>query len=258
MPSTEKIRLAVWKLTSCDGCQLQLLNLEDQLLALSDSVNFAYFPEGFRKPDRGRYDISLVEGSITTPHDRARLLHIRRKSSMVVAMGACATAGGIQALRNFNDIRQWMGLVYPRPEAIEALSHSTPIGDHIHVDLELRGCPVNATQLMAVILAGRDGRVPQLPTYSLCMECKRLGHICVSVAGGIPCMGPVTQAGCGALCPAVGRGCYGCFGPCDTANTAALRRIWLVRMGLTPERVQRAFQGINAWAEPFRHESEPL
>jgi sulfhydrogenase subunit delta len=256
MKVTSKIKLAVWKLTSCDGCQLQLFNLEDQLPAMSEAITFAYFPEGFRNTVKGRYDLSLVEGSITTPHDKARILEIRRASRIVVGLGACATAGGIQALRNFNDIRRWIGIVYPRPDAIETLAQSSPLSDHIQVDLELRGCPVSSSQLLTVIMACRRGRKPRLPTYSLCMECKRLGHVCVTVAGDIPCMGPVTQAGCGALCPAYSRGCYGCFGPCDTPNTSALRRIWQQRLGLTERRIRQAFQGVNAWAQPFRQESE--
>ncbi len=256
MQPSSKIRLAVWKLASCDGCQLQLFNLEDQFMALSDIVTFAYFPEGFRSPASGRFDLSLVEGSVTTPHDEARIHRIRRVSRMVVAMGACATAGGIQALRNFNAVRQWMDIVYPRPELVETLKKSTPLSDHIRVDLELRGCPINGSQLMAVIAACSRGCKPRLPTYSLCMECKQAGHVCVTVAGGIACMGPVTQAGCGALCPGFGRGCYGCFGPCDTANTAALHHIWRERLGLSEKRIRHAFQGVNAWAHPFRQESE--
>ena len=255
MAERVKTKLAVWKLASCDGCQLQLLNLEDQLLAIAETITFAYFPEGFSNPVKGRYDISLVEGSVTTPHDETRIHQIRRQSRLVIAMGACATAGGIQALRNFDDIRRWVGIVYPRADAIATLSRSTPLSDHIRVDGELRGCPVSAGQLLTMILACSHRRMPQLPTHSLCMECKRRGVVCVSVAGGIPCMGPVTQAGCGALCPANGRGCYGCYGPCDTPNTVALRQMWQ-RMGLSDERIRQTFQGINAWSTPFRRESE--
>ena len=256
MNASGKIKLAVWKLASCDGCQLQLLNLEDQFLELSEKMTFAYFPEGFRNTIPGRYDISLVEGSITTPHDETRIHHIRRVSRVVVAMGACATSGGIQALRNFNDVRQWLGIVYPRPELLDTLKKSTPLSDHIQVDLELRGCPVSRSQVMKTLMAFSRGRKPQLPTHSLCMECKRRGYVCVTVADGIPCMGPVTQAGCGAICPAYGRGCYGCYGPCDTPNTAALRRLWRQLPGMPERRIRQAFQGINAWAEPFRQESE--
>lgn len=258
MNHDEKIKLAVWKFASCDGCQLRLLNAEDRFLSIAKEVTFARFPEGFRNVAKGRYDISLVEGSITTPNDAQRIHQVRRMSRVVVAMGACATSGGIQALRNFDDVAGWTRIVYPRPDTIEILKKSTPLSDHIHVDHELRGCPINPKQLIEVISACRQGRRPHLPTHSLCQECKRMGHICMTVATGAPCMGPVTQAGCGAICPAVGRGCYGCFGPCDTANTHALHQVWLHRLQVPDDDIRRAFRGINAWAIPFRRESERL
>lgn len=254
----KKIKLAVWKFASCDGCQLQLLNAEDRFLSIAEEVTFARFPEGFRNVVKGRYDISLVEGSITTPSDAQRIQQVRRRSRLVIAMGACATSGGIQALRNFNDAGGWARMVYPSPGTIDMLKKSTALSDHIHVDHELRGCPINPDQLIEVIAACRQGRNPALPTHSLCLECKRLGHICVSVAGRVPCMGPVTQAGCGAICPAVGRGCYGCFGPCDTANTHALRQVWRQHLQMPADDIRRAFRGINAWSTPFRRESERL
>ena len=256
MNPEKKIKLAVWKLTSCDGCQLRLLNVEDRFLSIAGEVAFARFPEGFRKVARGRYDISLVEGSVSTPRDARLVQQIRRQSRVVVAMGACATSGGIQALRNFNDAGKWMRMVYPSPDTIDILKKSTALSDHIHVDHELRGCPINPEQLIEVISACRQGRKPSLPTHSLCQECKRMGHVCVTVAAGVPCMGPVTQAGCGAICPAVGRGCYGCFGPCDTANTRALHQVWEQQLKVPADDICRAFRGITAWATPFRRESE--
>ena len=258
MHTARKTKLAVWKLTSCDGCQLQLLNLEDRFLNLAEQFTFAYFPEGFREVIGGRYDISLVEGSVATSHDAVRLQQVRRRSRIVIAMGACATAGGIQALRNFDDVRRWLGMIYPRPEQIDTLEHSTPLSHHIQVEAELRGCPVNRSQLMRMLLDYRRGRASRVATTCLCMECKRLGLVCVTVVGKIPCLGPVTQAGCGAVCPAHGRGCYGCFGPSDTPNTAALRCLWHDRLALTPEEIRRVFRGVNAWSEAFRRESERL
>lgn len=256
MNPEKKIKLAVWKLTSCDGCQLQLINAEDRFLSIAGVVEFARFPEGFRNVARGRYDISLVEGSVTAPRDARLVQQIRRQSRVVVAMGACATSGGIQALRNFSDAGKWMRMIYPSPGTIDILKKSTALSDHIHVDHELRGCPINPDQLIELIAACRQGRKPNLPTHSLCQECKRMGYICVTVASGVPCMGPVTQAGCGAICPAVGRGCYGCFGPCDTANTRALHEVWQRQLEVPVDDIRRAFRGITAWATPFRRESE--
>ena len=255
MPRTRKPTLAVWKFASCDGCQLSLLDCEDELLAVTDQIEIANFAEASRAMVKGPYDLSLVEGSITTPHDAQRILDIRRASKFLVTIGACATAGGIQALRNFRDVKEFVAVVYARPAYIETLSKSTPIADHVLVDFELRGCPINKHQLLEVISAFLSGRKPNTPHHSVCVECKLRGNVCVMVAHGTPCLGPVTHAGCGAICPAYHRGCYGCFGPKETPNTVSLGRAF-TQMGSTPQDLIRAFRSFNACAEPFRKESE--
>ena len=247
--------LAVWKFASCDGCQLSLLDCEDELLAVVGRVKIANFPEASRAVVRGPYNVSLVEGSITTPHDEERIHKIRRMSKILITIGACATAGGIQALRNFKDVDEFISIVYANPGYIKTLSKSTPIADHVAVDFELRGCPINKYQLLEVITALLAGRKPNIPTYSVCMECKRKGNVCVMVAHGTPCLGPVTQAGCGAICPSYNRGCYACFGPKETPNTASLAD-WFKQMEMGEHDLVRAFRGFNAYAEPFRKESE--
>lgn len=256
MAAQHKPKLAVWKFASCDGCQLSLLNCEDELLSVAGAVEIAYFPEATRAVHRGPYDLSLVEGSITTPEDVERIQAVRRASRYLVTIGACATAGGIQALRNFANVEEYIALVYARPDYIRTLATSTPIADHVFVDFELRGCPVNQYQLLEVISAFLHGRKPSIPAYSVCLECKRRGTPCVMVADGVPCLGPVTQAGCGAICPAYRRGCYGCFGPMETPNTAALSAWWQSQLGVDDEDLVRAWRGFNAYAEPFRKESE--
>mgnify|MGYP006277956803 CR=1 FL=1 len=255
MTARKKPKLAVWKFASCDGCQLSLLDCEDELLAVAEAIHIANFPEASRAVVRGPYDLSLVEGSITTQHDAERIHQIRRSSRHLVVIGACATAGGIQALRNFADVERYKTLVYANPEYIECLAKSTPIADHIYVDFELRGCPINKYQLLEVVSAFLNERKPNIPRYSLCMECKRKGNICVMVASGTPCLGPVTQAGCGALCPSYARGCYACFGPAATANTASLAK-WFEQSGMSGDETRRFFRGFNAGAEPFRKQSE--
>lgn len=254
MPRDRKPKLAVWKFASCDGCQLSLLNCEDELLAVAGHVEIAYFPEASRAVAKGPYDLSLVEGSITTPHDVELIQRVRRVSKHLVTIGACATAGGIQALRNFKDVQEFVSIVYAAPEYIETLDKSTPIADHVHVDFELRGCPINREQLLEVISAFLHGRKPNVPPYSVCIECKRRGNVCVMVAHGTPCLGPVTQAGCGAICPAYHRGCYGCFGPMETPNTDSLSK-WWSHLGVKEQDLVRAFRTFNAWAEAFREES---
>ncbi|HWS57789.1 MAG TPA: hypothetical protein VN257_04560 [Actinotalea sp.] len=247
--------LAVWKFASCDGCQLTLLNCEDELMALAGAVQIAYFPEATRAVVDGPYDVSLVEGSVTTPEEIERIGQIREMSRTVVTIGACATSGGIQALRNFGDVAEFRSIVYAHPEYLSTLARSTPISAHVSVDFELRGCPIDKHQLLEVLAAFVQGRRPRIPTYSVCVECKRRGAVCVAVAHGTPCLGPVTQAGCGALCPAFARGCYGCFGPQDTPNTASLADM-LVAQGMAHDEVMRIYRTFNAASEPFRRESE--
>jgi sulfhydrogenase subunit delta len=249
-----KPKLAVWKFASCDGCQLTILDCEDELLPLANTIEIANFPEASRTVVRGPYDLSLVEGSITTPHDEERIQQVRRASKFLVTIGACATAGGIQALRNFKDVKDFISVVYARPQYISALTTSTPIAAHIPVDFELQGCPVNKHQLIDVVTAYLHGRKPNIPPHSVCIECKRRQLPCVMVAHGTPCLGPVTHAGCGALCPAYNRGCYGCFGPKETPNTTSLAAQWRT-LGANDTELLQVFRTFNAWAEPFRQES---
>lgn len=255
MPNKQKPKIAVWKFSSCDGCQLSILDCEDELLSVAGEVDLSYFLEASSAVTRGPYDVSLVEGSITTAHDIERIQKARQESKLLVTIGACATAGGIQALRNFKDVKEFISAVYAKPEYIDTLSTSTPISEHVQVDFELRGCPINKNQLLEVINATLNARRPNIPTSSVCMECKLRGTTCVMVAHGTPCLGPVTQAGCGAICPSYNRGCYACFGPMETPNTGSMSN-WLAHLGMKDEDILRAFRTFNAYAEPFRKESE--
>jgi len=256
MARSRRPKIAVWKFASCDGCQMGILDLEDELMALSGEVEIAHFLEASREISRGPYDVSLVEGSITTPDDAGRIRRVRRISKSLIAIGACATSGGIQALRNFCRIEEFLTLVYARPDYIRTLEQSSPVSDYVPVDFELRGCPVDKAQIREVLSSMLNGRRPAVPAHSLCVECKILGVPCVMVAQGIPCLGPVTQAGCGSLCPTYRRGCYGCFGPRETANTDSLSRWWRRELGVSEGGILRAFRNFNAGAGPFRKESE--
>lgn len=248
-------KLAVWKFASCDGCQLSILDLEDELLSLAGEVEIAFFLEATRAVSGGPYDLSLVEGSITTAKDAERIRMVRQQSKALVTIGACATSGGIQALRNFRDVGDFIAAVYANPEYIDTLATSTPIAEHVAVDFELRGCPVNKYQLLEVVTALLYGRRPVVGRHSVCMECKMRGNVCVTVAQGIPCLGPVTQAGCGAICPAYDRGCYGCFGPQDTPAMPAMTEVLAIH-GMNPRGIQRVLRTFNAHASPFREESQ--
>jgi coenzyme F420-reducing hydrogenase gamma subunit len=252
--SAKRPRLGVFKFASCDGCQLSLLDCEDELLAVSAAIEIAYFPEASRTMLKGPYDLSLVEGSITTPHDATRIRKVRETSRYLVTIGACATAGGIQALRNFRDVKEFTSIVYARPEYIQTLETSTAIAEHVRVDFELRGCPINKHQLLDVISAFLRRRRPNVQPHSVCTECKRRGTVCVVVAHGQPCLGPVTHAGCGAICPSYNRGCYGCYGPKETPNTASLSSR-LAALGASDMDLLRLYRTFNANADPFREES---
>jgi sulfhydrogenase subunit delta len=256
-PPGPRPTLAVFKLASCDGCQLSLLDCEDELLAVADRVDIAHFLEASSRVLPGPYDLTLVEGSVTTEHDRERLLAIRAQSRALVTIGACATAGGVQALRNFADHPEMVRAVYPHPEWIASLATSTPVAAHVAVDFELRGCPVDRHQLLEVIGAFLHGRRPAVASHATCIECKMRGIPCVVVARGEPCLGPITHAGCGALCPAVGRGCYGCFGPSDAPEGAVLGR-HLVAAGVERPALRRLLSTFNAAAPAFRREAERL
>jgi coenzyme F420-reducing hydrogenase gamma subunit len=246
--------LAVWKFSSCDGCQLSLLDCEDELLTLAEHVDIAYFLEATRATVAGPYDVSLVEGSITTAHDAERIREIRRQSRALVTIGACATSGGIQALRNFADVESFTSIVYASPDYISTLATSTPISAHVPVDFELNGCPIDKHQLLEVINAHLNRRRPRVRAHSVCVECKRRGTVCVMVAHGTPCLGPVTHAGCGALCPSYHRGCYGCFGPMETPNPAALSAR-MAQLGSDDVDLVRVYRTFNAAAAPFHAES---
>jgi sulfhydrogenase subunit delta len=252
---TRKPKLSVWKFASCDGCQLSLLDCEDELLAVTGELELAYFVEASRAMVQGPYDLTLVDGSITTAHDAALIKQVRRASKFLVAIGTCAVSGGLQALRNFADVADFIKAVYPQPRYIKTLAQSTPLSAHVKVDFELNGCPINKVQLLEVIGAYLAGRQPAVAAHSVCLECKLRGNICLLVQG-TPCLGPVTHAGCGALCPTYHRGCYGCYGPKETPNTASLAAWFSRRLGVGEDNLVRAFRTFYNSAREFRRESE--
>ena len=250
-------RLAVFKFASCDGCQLSLLDCEDELLAVASAVEIAYFLEARTQQLEGPYDIGLVEGSITTAHDAERIRDVRTQCKFLVTIGACATAGGIQALRNWGDVAEFTRQVYAHPEYIKTLATSTPIADHVKVDFELRGCPINKHQLVELISSIIWGRTPRVPRHSVCVECKRRQVVCVAVARGVACLGPVTHGGCEVICPAYRRECFGCFGPNELPNLLSLGLRYRAD-GHDPGHLTRLVRGFNGYAQEFRGVGPPL
>jgi coenzyme F420-reducing hydrogenase gamma subunit len=253
-PARARPKVAVFKFASCDGCQLSLLDCEDELLAVAEAIQIAYFPEATRAVVDGPYDIALVEGSITTLHDAERIHEIRKQSKTLITIGACATCGGIQALRNYANVNEFVSVVYAHPEYISTLRTSTPISDHVPVDFELNGCPINKMQLIELISATLNNRRPLIKAHSVCVECKMRGTPCIMVTDGEPCLGPVTHAGCNALCPSYNRGCFGCYGPNETPNTSSIADRFAA-LGLSPDEITRLFRLFTTESEAFRDES---
>ena len=248
-----KPRIAVHKFSSCDGCQLAFLNAGEALVTLATLVDIVHFAEAGYFDEETAVEVAFVEGSISTPQELARIKAVREKSAYLVTIGACATAGGLQALRNMHDHRQWIDGIYAQPETIELLAASTPVAEHVKVDLELWGCPVSGRQVLDAVRSLLFGVLPREEQDKVCLECKRRQHVCVMVTKGEPCMGPVTRTGCGAICPSVGRDCYACYGPSERPNTAALANRF-EGLGLQPDDIARRFLFINSHAEPFRTE----
>jgi len=252
-----KPKIAVYKFSSCDGCQLSLLNLEDELLDLVGVVEFANFLEARSRVLPGPYDVALVEGSVSTPHEAEKIKEIRSQARYLVALGTCATSGGIQALRNFANKDELAWMVYEHPNFLSALDTSTPLAEHVKVDLELWGCPINKYQALEVIAALLQNRRPNLPTHSVCLDCKRDGNLCVLVANGVACLGPVTRTGCGALCPSMGRGCYGCFGPVPNADVDTMIPV-LKPVESYPNETYQLLRYFTGYAPAFRQVADEL
>ncbi|MGF1642741.1 MAG: sulfhydrogenase subunit delta [Thiotrichales bacterium] len=248
----QRPRIAVHKFSSCDGCQLAFLDLGEQLLQLAGLVEIVHFLEAGPSDAEAEVEIAFVEGSISTDEELERIRLVRKHCRYLVTIGACATSGGLQALRNLGESESdWRRAIYARPEFIRTLAHASPIRDHVTVDWELWGCPINARQIVAAVRALLSGVPPVAEQDKVCLECKRQQTVCVMVAHGQPCLGPVTRTGCGALCPSFGRDCYGCYGPAEAVNVHSLAHRML-GFGLAPDAVRRRFKLIHSAAPAFR------
>ena len=252
-----KPRVAVHKFSSCDGCQLAFLNLGEPLLELAELVDIVHFAEAGPLDPDAEVEVAFVEGSVATVEDLERVQAVRRQSRFLVTIGACATSGGLQALRNMADAGAWFADIYPQAQDLESLDTSTPISAHIKVDLELWGCPVNGQQVVAATRDLLFGVTPGVDSEPVCMQCKRSGAVCVLVTRGEPCMGPVTRSGCGALCPRFGRDCYACYGPAEQVNDASLARRF-AGFGLTSAEIARRFAFINSAAPAYQQAAARL
>ncbi|MBD3404742.1 MAG: oxidoreductase [Candidatus Lokiarchaeota archaeon] len=239
MGNNGKPTVGIFGFTGCAGCQLNILNLEDHLLDIIGLVDIKTWVMAKAENDDGPWDVAFVEGSIAKSTDIERIKNIREKSGVLVAIGACATHGGLPALRNFADTDEWKKEVYGDDyERIDAIDIK-PVSHYVKVDYALPGCPMDKAEFVEAVKALLIGKTPYIPQYSVCGECKAKENVCLLKEGKF-CMGPVVQAGCDALCPTYGAPCEGCRGPAPEANWAAEVEI-LKKIGATSEDVKRRF-----------------
>ncbi len=233
--------LAVHTLGACGGCRQALLDPLDTLLAMADLVEVTHFPDIGRWDPDAAVSIAIVEGSVTTAAHEQRVKGLRARAGRLIAVGVCAVAGGPQALRGLAvDGEEWGAEISPEIPAAGLLAFPRPVSACVPVDIELWGCPIDSAQLRRILqdlLAGIDPAVDARP---VCAQCKARGLECLLVTRGAPCMGPVTRAGCGALCPAYGRACYACFGPAEGLNAESLAALF-ASQGMTPGQIARTF-----------------
>jgi len=234
-----KPRVAFFSFACCEGCQLAILNLEREILRLVEIVDIVNFREAMTEKSDD-YDIAFIEGTLTRQSDEAALKEIRNRAKIVVALGACATTGGINVLKNFHPLAEVKERVYPGCEDCFDTYESRPIDECIKVDYYIHGCPIDNQEFLKVVKALATGQTPFVPTFPVCVECKIKENVCMYDMGR-SCLGPVTRAGCGAICPSFGTGCEGCRGLIPEPNVNATRDI-LAKAGLTPEQVINQFR----------------
>lgn len=248
---TGKPRVGVWKFTCCSGCQFNLIFFQNNLKDTLDSVEFQFFYMGKEhNSEEGIFDIALIEGGVSEAHQVEELKKVRRMTKMLVAFGQCAVDGGIPSVKNRTPELEIQKRVYEDPLLINS-NRVQPIDAYVRVDAYLRGCPFEESELLEVISAYKLGKKPELPRGSVCTECKMKDNLCILIARNELCMGPVTNAGCGALCPSRGRPCYSCHGPMDDPNARALAELFETRR-LSPEDIIRKFSEFGGLTLPFR------
>jgi len=245
----QKPIVAFFGLTCCAGCQLEILNQEDKLLDILRAIELVQFRMGSSATHDGPYDICFVEGSVTNEAELEKLKELREKSKVLVAMGACATTGGVNAIRNGLNIEELKQSVYGDASHIKTLPEILPLKKYVKVEFELQGCPINGEEFVELVKALLSGSTPREKNYPVCVECRLKENICLMKEGEL-CLGPITRAGCGALCPSVGFPCEGCWGPVPQANVDS-EIVMFSEMGASFDTVVRKFRMFNAGSEDF-------
>ena len=228
-----KPKVAFFELSSCEGCQLQIVNNEATLLDFLSLVEVVNFREAMKERSDD-YEIAFVEGSVTRADEEARLKAIRKNAKVLVAFGSCACFGGVNQLKNrFGDLG-WVKRQVYGGHPIDT-QETKPLSAVVDVDLMIYGCPFRKEEVEQIVLNVVLGKNVNHPKFPVCMECKAHRHICLFDLGE-PCLGPVTRAGCDAWCPGNRQGCWGCRGPAEVANVAELKTIMKSR-GMSDETI---------------------
>jgi coenzyme F420-reducing hydrogenase gamma subunit len=249
----KKPQIAIHKFTGCAGCQLEFLHLEESFIKLLDLFDISYWVMVKRHNSEGPWDISLVEGGISTPEEIREIKEIRKKSKIVVAFGDCAITGCIPSIRNWMPQMEAETKTYPDTSMI----HSTKIlgiGEYVRVDMNLRGCPPHRDTILEILKAILLNTRPRLRQHPVCVECKLKDNECLITSKKIPCMGPVISAGCGAICPSLHRPCEGCYGPMSNPNPESLAAIFR-ELGLSEDAITRRFRKYAGMTPEFRQEA---
>jgi sulfhydrogenase subunit delta len=226
-----KPTVGFFEFSCCEGCKLQILEMEDQLLDILSLVDIVEGRE-IMDDQADHMTIAFVEGSITRESEIPRLEEIRGKCDLLIAIGACATMGGVNAIKNRHKEEDVRSIVYGDKAHLWTDTIPTrPLSECVKVDYELQGCPVNGGEFLSVVKALLTGQTPHIKDYPQCMECKLKENVCLFDKGEM-CLGPVVRAGCDVICPTLGQGCEGCRGLISNPNLSAQIDV-LAEHGLT-------------------------
>jgi len=219
----KKPKIAIYDFTDCEGCEVKLVSLRERLLQVEKKVDIVNWRLGQEHFEPGPYDVTIIEGAPITEKEVILLKELRENSKFLIALGACAALGGIPAIMPQKDRKYWYEKIYTsqyHPRGIDAL----PLSAYVNVDFSIHGCPVDENELVRVIEEILAGKKPSYRGYSVCRDCKLAGNRC-RIVNGKPCLGPITQGGCGAICIKGGSPCYGCFGIREEANISGLIKV---------------------------------
>jgi sulfhydrogenase subunit delta len=237
-----KPKVGFFDFTGCEGCQLEVINFESELVELLEHVDIVNFREAMQERSDD-YDIAVIDGAITTETEIKRIQQIRKQAKILITIGACSSSGGVNCLKNFRSMEENLKIVYGESAQYYSTIPARPVSAVVSVDFELPGCPVNRFEFIQLVKALLLGKKFELPNYPVCVECKKAGNICVFEEGET-CLGPVTRGGCNAICVTTGRHCWGCRGLVNDPNVDSEKEI-LQKYGLSVEDILGYYRLFN-------------